>query len=74
MTIVFTYKHYLGKRMEFACILILQFYNNCDLIPDEMDRSSAGLLSGRRAESTLHKGTVQKSQSSGKAGQQERVP
>lgn len=39
-----------------------------------MDRSGAGLLSGRWAESTLHKGTVQKSQSAGKVGQQEGVP
>lgn len=45
-----------------------------NLIPVEMDRSSTGLLSCRRTESTLHKGTVQTSQSSGKVGQQEGMP
>lgn len=50
------------------------FDNFSDLIPDEMDRSGTGLLSGRRTESTLHKGTVQTSQSFGKVGQQEGVP
>jgi len=41
------------------------------LVSDEMDRSGPGLLRGRGHEPALREGSVQESQSSGEARQQE---